>query len=216
VTPALVLFDCDGVLVDSEPITNAILAEDLAQRGLPLPPNQIVRLFVGGTLRGVGVEAARLGADIPPDWVETIYARMYARLRQGTPLVRGIVQVLDRLDAAGIPYAVGSNGSMEKMRITLGQHPTLWDRLGENLFSAHEHGTAKPDPDLYLIAAKAMGIAPAQVVVIDDSPPGCRAAQRANIRCFGYAEHDDGARLATEGATVFHDMEKLPNLLGLI
>ena len=205
----MVIFDCDGVLVDSEPITNLILQDDLAARGLPLELGQIMSLFVGGTIRGVGEEAARMGAEITEDWVEHIYGRIYARLAEGTPLITGVEAVLDRLDATGIPYAVGSNGSSQKMGITLGQHPNVWERLKDRLYSAHELGTAKPEPDLFLAAAREAGVAPEHCVVVDDSPTGCIAARRAGMRCLGFAEHGQDARLAAEGAQVVHSMTEV-------
>ena len=211
--PDMVIFDCDGVLVDSEPITNALLAEDLAGRGLVLEQEAIERLFVGGTMKRVGEMAAEMGAEIPDDWLETIYTAMYARLAAGTPVIAGVEAVLDRLDAAGIPYAVGSNGSLEKMEITLGQHPSLQARLAGRLYSAHAHGVAKPDPELFLIAAREAGVAPERIAVVDDSPSGCIAARRAGMRCFGYAAASDPARLAAEGAHVLRDMAELPPLL---
>ena len=213
--PELVIFDCDGVLVDSEMITNRLLRDDLATRGLDLPVDQIMALFVGGTMAGVAVKAAEIGADIPPGWVDQFYAKMYAGLAKGTPLIDGVAGVMDRLDAAGIPYCVGSNGSLEKMGITLGQHPEVQSRLAGKLYSAHALGTAKPDPDMFLIAARDHGIDPAHCAVIDDSPTGCIAARRAGMRAMGFAEHDDGARLAAEGAEVFYRMADLPDLLGL-
>ncbi len=211
--PDLVIFDCDGVLVDSEPITNALLQEDLAQRGLTMTLDEIMARFIGGTMRGVAVEAARMGASIPPDWVDRIYESMYQRLAAGTPVINGVEAVLDRLDAAGIPYCVGSNGSLQKMKITLGQHPGLQDRLMDRLYSAHAHGVAKPDPELFLIAARDFGVLPDRCAVVDDSATGCTAAARAGMACFGYAAHDDGARLTATGATVFHAMAELPALL---
>ena len=214
-TPKLVLFDCDGVLVDSEPLTNVILQEDLARHGLHLTREQIMTDFVGGTMRSVGEKARVMGADLAPTWLDDIYARIYARLAEGTPLIPGIEAVLDRLDAAGIPYAVGSNGSQQKMDITLGQHPALMARLKDNIFSAHTHGVAKPEPGLFLLAAERFGLPPEECAVVDDSPTGCIAARRAGMRGFGFAEHDDGTRLAAEGATVFHAMDQLPGLLGL-
>lgn len=213
--PKLVIFDCDGVLVDSETITNTLLRDDFAGRGLDLELDQIMRLFVGGTMASVAVKAAEMGADIPPGWVEAFYVRMHAALAAGTPLIEGVEPVMDRLDAAGIPYCVGSNGSLQKMAITLGQHPALQARLLGKLYSAHEHGVAKPDPGLFLIAARDHGIAPQECIVIDDSPSGCIAARRAQMPCMGFAEHDDGARLAAEGAQVFHRMADLPELLGV-
>ena len=213
--PDLVLFDCDGVLVDSEPITNALLVENLARHGLSLTAQEIDHLFVGGTMRAVGERATRLGAVLPDTWLTDIYGEMYARLADGTPMIEGAVDVLETLDTAGIAYAVGSNGSMEKMAITLGQHPDLWRRLKGRLHSAHMHGVAKPDPELYLIAARAMGVAPQNCAVVDDSPAGCRAGVAAGMACYGFAAHDDGARLNSEGARVFHAMRDLPGLWGL-
>ena len=211
--PRLVIFDCDGVLVDSEPITNRLLRDDLAGRGLDLGLDQIMHLFVGGTMAGVAEKAAAMGADIPDTWVDDFYVEMYRQLALGTPLINGVTAVMDRLDTANIPYCVGSNGSLQKMAITLGQYPELQTRLAGKLYSAHALGTAKPDPDMFLIAARDFGIDPAQTVVIDDSPTGCIAARRAGMAGFGYAEHDDGARLAAEGARVFHHMRDLPALL---
>ena len=213
--PGLVLFDCDGVLVDSEPITNAMLVENLGRYGLPLSVDDVDRLFVGGTMRGVGEAARHLGADLPDSWLEDIYTEMHARLAKGTPMIEGVIDVLEALDAAGIDYAVGSNGSMEKMAITMGQHPHLWRRLEGRLYSAHVHGVAKPDPELYLIAARAMGVAPENCAVVDDSPAGCRAGVAAGMACNGFAAHDDGARLNAVGARVFHAMRDLPGIWGL-
>jgi len=211
--PELVIFDCDGVLVDSEPITNRLLRDDLAGRGLDLSLDQITRAFVGGTMRSVAEKAATMGADMPPDWVDAFYVEMYGELAKGTPLITGIEDAMDQLDAAAIPYCVGSNGSLQKMSITLGQHPGLQARLKGRLYSAHALGTAKPDPDMFLIAARDFGVPPARCAVVDDSPTGCIAARRAGMTGFGYAEHDDGARLAAEGATVFHHMRDLAGLL---
>jgi HAD superfamily hydrolase (TIGR01509 family) len=210
-----VIFDCDGVLVDSEGITNAILVENLARHGLRLTVPEVEALFVGGTMKAVGERAVTMGARLGPDWLDRTYAEMYARLALGTPLIAGIEALLDRLDAAGVPYAVGSNGPEEKMAITLGQHPAVYARLKANIFSSHTHGTAKPDPGLYLLAASKFGIAPADCAVVDDSPAGCLAGIRAGMVTYGLAEHDDGARLAALGARVIHRLADLPALLGV-
>lgn len=214
-TADLVIFDCDGVLVDSEPITNRLLRDDLASRGLDLSYDEVVHRFVGGTMRAVGEEARAAGANIPDDWVDGFYEKMYGRLAEGTPLIPGIETLLDALDAANIPYAVGSNGSERKMQITLGPHKQVWSRLKDRLYSAHTYGVAKPEPDLFLRAARDADVSPDKAVVIDDSPTGCRAAKRAGIRCLGFAQHDNGARLAAEGAVVVHSMEGVRAMLGL-
>lgn len=214
-TPRAVIFDCDGVLVDSEPASFALMATDLAAHGLTMPRAEMERLFLGGTIAGVFTSARSLGAALPDTWVADFYERLYARLAEGTGLIPGILDVLDRLDQSAIPYAVGSNGSDHKMQVTLGQHPGLIARFCGHLYSGQTLGAPKPAPDLYLHAAHALGQRPADCIVIEDSPTGARAAAAAGIPCFGYAPHGDGAALRAQGATVFHAMSDLPALFGL-
>lgn len=213
--PNLVIFDCDGVVVDSEIITNSFLRDEMAAHGLDLPLEQIMDLFVGGTIAGVAVKARDLGARLPVDWVETFYPRICDVLAQGTPMIAGIVGVLERLERAGIPYCIGSNGRHMKMQATLGQHPELAARFTTNVFAVTDVAHPKPAPDLFLHAAQAMGHAPAECVVIEDSATGARAARAAGIQCFGYAPEGDGAKLLAEGAQVFRRMDDLPGLLDL-
>lgn len=214
-TPAAVLFDCDGVVVDSEPATFALIAEDLTARGLTLSLPEMERLFLGGTIALVGEKARALGADIPESWTADFYDALYTRLAEGTPLIPGIETVLDALDSAGIPYAIGSNGTARKMRVTLGQHPGLAARFAGRAFSGQDLGMLKPAPDLYLYAARALNADPARCVVVEDSATGARAARAAGMRCMGYAPHGPNPALAATGATLFPRMEDLPRLLGL-
>jgi HAD superfamily hydrolase (TIGR01509 family) len=130
-------------------------------------------------------------------------------------LIDGVTEVLDALDAAGIPYAVGSNGSAQKMQTTLGQHPDVMTRLKGHLYSGQALGCPKPDPGLWLHAARALGVDPADCVVIDDSPTGCTGAARAAMRCLGLAEHDDGASLAATGAEVIHSLRDMLPKIGI-
>ena len=213
--PSAVIFDCDGVIVDSEYPTFILLAQEFADYGLHLSPDQIAQDFIGGTMAGVADMARAKGADLPADWVHMFYEKLYAHLALGTPLVPGILGVLDHLDAHAIPYAVGSNGSDHKMQVTLGQYPGLIARFQGRLFSGQTLGKPKPAPDLYLHAAAALGIAPALCVVIEDSPTGALAARAAGMRCMGYvaAGHSDGLRAV--GAVIFNDMADLPGMLGL-
>jgi HAD superfamily hydrolase (TIGR01509 family) len=210
--PSAVIFDCDGVVVDSEPMLFDMLIQDLARHGLPVALAVLHDHYLGLTLPALRLKAVAAGARLPDDWCEDFYARLYAKLRLGTPLVPGILGVLDALDAAGIPYAMGSNGSHEKMQITLGQHG-LTGRF-KGLFSGQKLGKPKPAPDLFLHCAAALQTIPAACVVIEDSAIGARAAQAAGMRCFGYAPHGSAA-LAAEGAELFADMNDLPKLLGL-
>lgn len=214
-TPRGVIFDCDGVIVDSEGPTFVLLQKNFAQYGLQVSLHELETDFIGGTMADVEARARLRGADLPASWRSDFYEVLYAHLGQGIPLVSGIIEVLDRLDAKQIPYAVGSNGSDRKMQVTLGQYPGLIDRFQGRLFSGQTLGRPKPAPDLYLHAARALGVDPAFCVVVEDSPTGARAAQAASIACYGYAARDDGARLRAAGARVFHDMADLPSLLTL-
>ena len=210
--PELVIFDCDGVLVDSEVAANTVLVDNLKQYNLSLTLSQCMDLFVGGTMAGVEKEAKNLGARLPANWIDEIYHETYTRLKQGVPAINGVVAILDRLDAKNIPFCVASNGSEEKMGITLGQTGLL-PRFENNMFSAHTLGTAKPDPKMFLYAANAYNKVPASCAVIEDSPSGAKAARRAAMKCFGYAPHNDGRKLAKEGAEVFQHMAELTRLL---
>jgi HAD superfamily hydrolase (TIGR01509 family) len=212
-TPKAVIFDCDGVVVDSEPMLFDMLAEDLARHGLPLPVETLNARFLGLTLQGLRDKANAAGASLLDDWCDDFYMRLYAKLKRGVPLVPGILTVLEALDNAGIPYAMGSNGSAEKMQITLGQHGLIPRFRG--LFSGQTLGKPKPAPDLFLHAAVALNTAPADCIVIEDSPTGAQAARAAGMRCMGYAPHGNAAALTDAGAIIFSDMKDLPRLLGL-
>lgn len=213
--PKAVIFDCDGVVVDSEEMTFDLLVEEFAEHGLPLTRADIARDYIGGTMANVADRARAAGARLPTDWVENFYRRLYRHLGQGTPLVPGIIGVLDALDRSNVPYAIGSNGSDEKMVVTLGQHPGLIDRFHGHVYSGQTLGKPKPAPDLYLHAASRLDATPATTIVIEDSPTGARAARAAGMRCFGYAAQTPADRLANEGAIPFFDMAELPNLLEL-
>lgn len=215
--PQAVLFDCDGVIVDSEGPSFLLFVEELAKHGLPLTLEEFETRFVGGTVEMVAERARAAGAQLPRGWVARFYERMYAMLAAGVPLVDGVTWVLDRLDAAGIPFAMGSNGSMEKMQITLGQHG-LMGRF-RVVLSGQEIGAPKPAPDVYLQAARACDADPAACVVIEDSANGAKAGLAAGMRVLGYAEHGaetpSALALTALGVPLFHRMTDLPGLLGL-
>ncbi|MCF6433734.1 MULTISPECIES: HAD family hydrolase [unclassified Leisingera] len=214
-TPKLVIFDCDGVLVDSEPASNQAMADNLARHGLDLTLEQAMAYFTGGTMADVMAKARSLGADLPENWIAEIHAETYARLKEGIPLTAGIPDLLAQLDAHGIPVCVASNGSEEKMRITLGQNG-LWERFHpQAMFSAQSLGVAKPEPGLFLAAASHFGVQARDCLVIEDSGSGVTAAVRAGMRCLGYAPQGSGSRLAALGAEVFNDMAEVPALLSI-
>lgn len=213
-TPAAVIFDCDGVVVDSEHPTLVMVRDDLERYGLTLTLADLEAGYIGGTVETVAEKARANGAQLPEDWVSDFYVRMYAMLRAHVPLVQGILGVLDALDGAGIPFAMGSNGTPEKMQITLGQHGLI-PRFRGHLYSGQALGRPKPAPDLYLHAARALGVEPALCVVVEDSAAGARAARLAGMRCYGYAPKGTHPGLLAEGAILFADMADLPGLLGL-
>lgn len=211
--PAAVLFDCDGVIVDSEPITDQVIADSFARHGFDMATDQIASLFTGGTLASAADAARSRGAALPESWIDDTYAQIFTRLATGTPLIPGITEVFAALDAAPIPYAVASNGPHRKMRIMLAQHPAILTRLEGRLFSREDVARPKPAPDLYLHAARALGAKPETCVVIEDSPTGIRAARAAGMRCLAYAPHRDPATLTALGAHPFTQMADLPGLL---
>jgi HAD superfamily hydrolase (TIGR01509 family) len=209
--PHLVIFDCDGVLVDSEGPVAEVVSANLARHGLPLSPEEVDRLFTGGTLAGTGERARAMGAQLPETWVEDTYAEIYARLRDGVPVIPGVFDLIAALDDARIPRWVASNGAFEKMRITL-TPSGLWDLFDGRILS-REILPAKPAPDMILHAIASEGVAPDDAVMIDDSVPGCTAAANAGVRCLGFAAKGDGQALAATGAHVVRSMAEIRTML---
>lgn len=213
-TPKLIIFDCDGVLVDSEPVSLRILSANLARYGLTMPERDVETLFVGGTLKGVGEMARTMGAALPPDWLDEIYAETYAALRGGVPVFEGVYDLLTAIENRGIATAIASNGPLEKMAITL-PPVDLHDRFAGRIYSGHIHGAPKPAPDLLRHAMQVAGVGPDETVMIDDSPAGCGAAQAAGVRCFGFLPVGDTSKLEATGATPVRSMAALQKALGL-
>lgn len=213
-TPKAVLFDCDGVVVDSEGPTFLMFQREFAAAGLHLTLHELETNWVGATAEGLAARARSMGAALPPDWVGGFYQRLNARLAEGVPLIPGILTVLDRLDAAGIPYAMGSNGPLDKMAVTLGQH-WLIERFRGHVYSGQALAAPKPAPDVYLHAARMLGLDPADCVVVEDSASGALAARAAGMACYGYAPTAVNPALVDAGARIFTDMGDLPGLLGL-
>lgn len=210
--PALVIFDCDGVLIDSEPIANRVFAEQLAGAGLEMPVEEVMRSFVGRTRDGCIAHAEELlGRPLPPGFGERWDAALFEALAREVRPVDGIVEVLDTLP---VPYCVASNGTPRRMRMAL-DAAGLLSRVDGRLFTASEVARPKPAPDLFLHAARRMGAQPSHTVVVEDTTTGVRAAVAAGMAVYGYAggAHTDAAALAREGAHPFHEMRMLPALL---
>lgn len=214
-TPDLIIFDCDGVLVDTERLTNANMAELITDLGYPISGPECQRRFMGRTLENVQeIVEALIGQALPQDWPDQVRARDLESFKAGVPAIPGISGVLDALDTAGLPYCVGSSGRYQKMRTTLGSAGLL-PRLEGRLFSAEDCARGKPAPDVFLLAARSLGFAPEACVVVEDSLPGVKAARAANMRVFAYVDDPsaDRAALQKAGAVLFEQMSELTGLI---
>jgi HAD superfamily hydrolase (TIGR01509 family) len=213
--PALVIFDCDGVLVDSEPIANRIIADALVELGIDTNSEEALENYRGGKLTKLRDRLERdLGIELGAPWVAAIYEKQFAEFRASLKLIPGIIEALDSLDVHGVNYCVGSNGPPDKMRVSLGV-TGLYERLEGRIYSADMVPEPKPAPDLFLHAAANFDLVPEDCVVVEDSVTGVTAAVRAGMRVLGYGADSGEETLMQAGATAtFSDMRRLPELLG--
>jgi HAD superfamily hydrolase (TIGR01509 family) len=209
--PQLVIFDCDGVLVDSERLSHEVLRTMLAEMGLALTLQQAYEHFMGSsTERCLQTIGSLLGRAPAADFMDTFRDRSFEAFRAGLAAVPGVAGVLQALP---MPYCVASNGPHEKMRFTLGLTGLL-PRFAGRTFSAQDVARPKPAPDLFLHAAATLAAEPAACVVVEDSPTGVAAARAAGMTVFGYAAMTPATRLQAAGADrVFTRMDDLPALL---
>lgn len=209
----LIIFDNDGVLVDSEPISNTLLAAYLTELGHPTTYEESLRDYMGAAMHRVhDLVEERTGRRLPADFDDTFHARVFAAFVRDLKPVDGVEGVLGKLAADGVPYCVASSGSHERIRV--GHRTTGLDRWFPDavVFSAQDVGRGKPAPDLFLHAAERMGVAPARCAVVEDSPLGLAAARAAGMDVFAFTAMTPRERLA--GATAsFSSMAELPGLL---
>ena len=212
----LVIFDCDGVLVDSEPISVAVLLEMIASIGGTVTEDQVYRLFLGRSLPAVREILRRdFGLDLDPGQLARMSARLYERFRGELRPMPGVRAVL-----AGLPArCVASSGEPERIRLAL-QVTGLLELLEPHIYSATMVSRGKPAPDLFLHAARDMGVPAGNCVVIEDSPAGIEAAKCAGMRVLAFTggSHVVRAGLAAALAdmrpdAIFDDMRRLPALL---
>jgi len=208
---SLVIFDCDGVLVDTERIAVKIDVVVLGKLGWTMTEAEVIERFMGRSDEEMTREIeAHLGRRLPASWEEPfrhLYREAFAA--ELTP-VPGIVEALD---AIAIPTCVASSGTHEKIHFTLGL-TGHYERFSGRIFSVSEVARGKPAPDLFLHAAQRLGVPPAGCAVVEDSPYGIKAARAAGMRAFGYAG-GLAPRRALEGreTIVFDDMRELPRLI---
>ncbi|AOR32845.1 hydrolase [Streptomyces fodineus] len=209
----LVIFDNDGVLVDSESISNRLLAAYLTELGHPTSYEDSIRDYMGSAMHRIHeLVLERTGQRLPDDFDDVFHARVFAAFERELQPVAGVDVVLEKLAADGVPYCVASSGSHARIRV--GHRTTGLDRwfADERIFSSEDVGRGKPAPDLFLYAAERMGVAPERCLVVEDSPLGVQAAVAAGMAVYGFTAMTPAARLA-RADQLFSSMGELADLL---
>lgn len=212
----LIIFDCDGVLVDSEVISCRAHADVLSRHGYPITSEQVFERFLGRSTRQANLEVeAELGRKLPDDYHVQLQDELYRAFEADLEAIRGIHEALDEVVQR---VCVASSGSQQRMRISLGR-TSLYERFAPNIFSASQVKNGKPAPDLFLFAAAKMQVSPQHCVVIEDSVAGIAAARAAGMRVFGFhggshCRPGYAEALRQAGADlIFDDMRQLPALI---
>lgn len=218
----LLIFDCDGVLIDSEAIACRMDAEELSAIGYPCTPEDIARDFLG--LSGQKMFALveqYLGRPLPEGFVEESHARLMETFSRELVAMPGIGQAIADLKAIGWSDCVASSSSPPRLRHTLGL-TGLWQHFDGRVFSATMVANGKPAPDLFLHAAASMGVGPGDCLVVEDSTAGVQAARAAGMVVLGFTGGSHcgpghGELLTQLGAAAhFSDMTQLPDLIGAL
>ncbi|WFU41003.1 HAD family hydrolase [Bradyrhizobium sp. CB82] len=212
----LIIFDCDGVLVDSEVISCRAHADVLTRHGYPITSEQVFERFLGRSTRQANLEIeTELGRKLPEAYHGDLQDELFGAFERDLEAIRGIHDVLDQVKQR---VCVASSGSHQRMRVSLGS-TSLHERLAPNIFSASQVKNGKPAPDLFLFAAKEMGVPPERCVVIEDSLAGIAGARAAGMVVFGFyggshcsPHYADVLRQAGADLT-FGDMRQLPDLV---
>ncbi|MET0676344.1 MAG: HAD family hydrolase, partial [Bradyrhizobium sp.] len=179
----LIIFDCDGVLVDSEVISCRAHADVLSRHGYPITSEQVFHRFLGRSTRQANMEVeAELGRALPDDFHLQLQDELFRTFEADLEAVPHIHTALDRIDHA---VCVASSGSQQRMRVTLGR-TMLYDRFAPNIFSASQVDNGKPAPDLFLFAAEQMNVPPERCIVIEDSVPGVIGGRAAGMPVIGF------------------------------
>jgi len=210
----LVIFDCDGVLVDSERLTVEVEARMLTEMGWPITVEEIVQRFVGGSSDHMLAEVEKnLGRERTLEFDRVSSDEIATAFRDRLQPIDGVRNLVESLHARGLPTCVASSGSHRKMQLTLGV-AGLMPLFEGRIYSSSEVSRGKPWPDLFLHAANEMGADPSRCAVIEDSINGTCAAVAAGMTCFGYGGGLTApADLLAAGAVLFASMNDLEALL---
>ncbi|MGH1468153.1 MAG: HAD family hydrolase [Bdellovibrionales bacterium] len=208
----LIIFDCDGVLVDSESITNQVLVDYVNEFGVGITLERALELFQGGTIADwIHYVKVEHDIELPQEFVSNFRHKMKVAFEKELEPVSGVEKLIESLNCK---ICIASNGPMEKMETTL--RVTKLNRyFGENIYSAYQINKFKPDPSLFLHAAKEMGIEPQHCTVIEDSPRGAQAAVAAGMTVYGYDVYGKTQALIDNGALLFTKMTDLIDRIGV-
>ncbi|PPK99250.1 haloacid dehalogenase superfamily, subfamily IA, variant 3 with third motif having DD or ED [Parapedobacter indicus] len=208
-----IIFDCDGVLVDTERAMISVLLEMTLEFGVNMELDEAVKAFSGRQiLETIAALQTSAGRPFPENFEQDFRVRAYDRFRQGIEAVPGIHELLDRLK---VPYCVASSGPKEKIALNLKLTGLLGYFPEHHIFSSYEINSWKPDPGIFLHAADFMGFHPHTTAVVEDSIAGVEAAVKGGFKVFAIANEQDRHELAARGATTFGHMRELPDLLKL-
>ncbi|MFC7221060.1 HAD family hydrolase [Streptomyces polyrhachis] len=211
----LVIFDNDGVLVDSEPIAHRVLSEYLTELGYPTTREESYRDFLGNAGRNVhDVVMKRYRGSLPADFEARCHERVFAAFRSELTASAGAEELLKALRQQGTLYCLASSSSHEWIRVALDLAGLRAYLPEDRVFSAQDVGVGKPAPDLFRHAATTMGVAPERCLVIEDSPNGVLAARAATMDVYGFTALTTPAKLTAAGATGL--ISELPEVLGLL
>ncbi|HXD54036.1 MAG TPA: HAD-IA family hydrolase [Solirubrobacteraceae bacterium] len=213
-TPSLIIFDCDGVLVDSEAISNGMLAQMLAEQGLELTLAESRARFQGHLLAEiVGISEALLGRPLPEGWIEEYVERRAAVFDAKLRPVAGAAELVERVRSSGVPSCVASQGSLAKTARSLALTGLAGYFAEDVRFSAEQVPRGKPHPDLFLHAAATLGVAPGECAVVEDTPSGVAAAVSAGMAVYGFCADSDERALRSAGAVTAPTLAQIGELL---
>jgi len=199
--PRLVIFDCDGVLVDSEPIACGVLREALAEIGLPFSYGEVIAQFAGRSRESIVQTLRKRGVAVPLAFTDHLHERQLAALAAQVEPMPGAVELLEAVDRAGMRSCVASSSGHDRIRLSLSRAGLRRFFSEDRIFSAADVPRGKPEPDLFLHAADRMGVPPAHALVIEDSVAGVAAARAAGMDVCAFAGTFDAGDLRAVGAT---------------
>jgi HAD superfamily hydrolase (TIGR01509 family) len=216
--PDLIIFDCDGVLIDSESIASKLIAQNLTTLGWPMTTEDSMALFLGMSIVDMEpIIETRLGRRLPEGWRSEIAAEFLEAFGREVTLIPGARATLEQVNRLGIPWRVATNSSDEELAVKFA-HTGLDDLTAGLTHTAGsviaKGGRPKPAPDVYLQASDSANVAPSRCVVLEDSALGVTGAVAAGMVCYGFAPHGDGAHLSAAGAVkILHSLDEFLHLL---